>query len=259
MAKNLQQNKEQKGPFSPLQSGCAFVMLSNMLLYLIVVAFTFNLLDPSKINADYLAKRGLTARPTPEREEDKTFRRLSAEKRQEQQKAQAEIIESSRLGIKEEASLAAKLSEVGVRPLASSQPDEPEKPKAALTQSPQNSGKTTVRTASSRLFSLSVFPQVTLPQTYSPYRPLAARTIIPEKYETMPVELAPGIDFPTFSLPMADPAGAYLYTPPNPIPEASRGGLKLSSPPVGANPPDTNGTENTKEPQPAGQPAKDKL
>jgi hypothetical protein len=33
MAENLQKDLEQKEPFSPLQTGCAFVMPTNMLIY----------------------------------------------------------------------------------------------------------------------------------------------------------------------------------------------------------------------------------
>jgi hypothetical protein len=234
MAENLKQNTEQKGPFSPLQTGCAFVMLTNMLLYLCVVAFVFNLLDPSKLDASYLAKRGFTASPDPERDEDKAFRQLSEGKRQEQQKAQTEMVDSSKLGPKKEDSTAVKLSEIAARDLITSRPEEPEKPKAALTQSPLRTGSTATRSAQSRLYSTAIYPQATLRQAYSPYHLSAGRTLVLEQYETLPVELASGIDFPLFGLPAADPAGAYLYTPPNPLPEASRGGLKLSSPPVGA-------------------------
>jgi len=255
MTENLQQHTEQKGPFSPLQSGCAFVMLTNMLIYLGVVVFTFNLLDPSKINASYLAKRGFTSRPTPEREEDKAFRQLSTEKRQEQQAVQAEIIDASKLGPKKGDSPAVKLSELEARKLSMSRPNEPEKPKAALTQSALRTGGTSIRTAKSRLFSIAIFPQATLRQTYSPVSLFVPRPLTLESYETLPVELASGIDFPTFSLPIADPVGAYLYRAPNPIPEASRGGLKLSSPPTGAESLYTNGTKKAKEPPPV----KDKL
>jgi len=65
--------------------------------------------------------------------------------------------------------------------------------------------------------------------------------------------------FSTFSFPVADPTGAYLYTPPNPVPEAARGGLKLSAPSVGAESLYTNGTRKAKEPPPAKQPVKDEL
>lgn len=255
MAENLQHNTQQQGPFSPLQSGCAFVMLANMLLYLAVVAFTFNLLDPSKLNANYLAKRGFTARQTPKSEEDIAFLQLSAQKRQNQQTAEAEIVDSAKLGAMKDGSPAVKLSEVATRSLELSRPDEPEKPKAALTQSPMRIGNIAVRAIHSRLFSISVFPQATIRQTYSPIRLFVPKTVVLESYEPLPVELASGIDFPTFSLPTADPAGAYLYRTPNPIPETSRGGLNLSSPPVGAESLYTNRTKKVRETQPV----KDKL
>ena len=254
MAENLQQSTEQQGPFSPLQTGCAFVMLTNMLIYLAVVAFTFNLLDPSKIDASYLAKRGFTSKPDPEREEDKAFRQLSEQKRQDQQEAQTETIDSS-LELKQEPSPAAKLSEITARTLEKSQPEEPEKPKAALTQSSLRGGGSAIRTAPSRLYSISIYPQATLSQTYSPYLPASPRIVTLERYETLPVEMAPGINFQTFSLPTADPSGAYLYTPPNPVPEASRGGLKLSAPATGAESLYTNSAQKIEKLPPA----KDKL
>ena len=245
MAENLQQNQEKKGPFSPLQSGCAFVMLTNMLIYLGVMVFTFNLLDPSKLNATYLAKRGFTSHPEAEREEDKTFRQISEQKREDQQ-AQSEITALTEQEPKKDDSPAVKLSEVMARSLAISRPDEPEKPKAALTQSPRT-GSTSSRTARSRQYSIAIYPQATLGQTYAPVRLFTPRTVTLETYEAIPVELASGIDFPTFSLPTADPAGAYIYRPPNPIPEASRGGLKLSSPSTGAESLYTNSTKKAKE------------
>lgn len=252
MAENLQQNSDQKSPFSPLQSGCAFVMLSNMLLYLGVVAFTFNLLDPSKLDASYLAKRGFTARPEPEREEDKAFRQMAEEKREDRQSIQTEMFPERQ----QEPSSAVKLSEIGARKLDSSRPEEPEKPKAALTQSQQRSSKANLRTPSTRLFSLSVFPQATLGQTYSAYQLPVPRMVVLETYQTIPVEIAPGIDFPAFSLPAADPAGAYLYRPPDPVPEVLRGGLKLSSPPVGARPLYTNSPPEVEKRAPVKDPLK---
>lgn len=233
MAETQQQNLDPpaKGPFSPLQTGCAFVMLTNMLIYLGVVLFTFNLLDPSKIDATYLAKRGFTARPEPKSEQDTTYQQLSQQKREEQQ-VQTELPTDARRELKQD-SPAVKLSTIEQRKLSSSRPDEPEPPKAALTRSTFEGG-TPPRPASTRLYSVSIYPQATVPSFYSPLQIAAPRMILMEKYETLPVELAPGINFPTFNLSVADPAGPYLYKPANPIPEASRGGLKLSVPPTGA-------------------------
>lgn len=231
-------------------------MLTNMLIYLGVVAFTFNLLDPSNLDANYLAKRGFTARPDPERSDDKAFRQLSEEKREDRQASQTEIVDTAKLGLKQEPSPAIKLSGIEQRKLESSRPEEPEKPKAALTESPARSGRTIVRAAQSRLYSSpSIYPQAILPQLYSPFRLSVPKTVTLEAYATIPVEMAPGIDFPTFSLPSVDPAGAYLYRPPNPISEPSRGGLKLSSPPVGAETLYTNGARKAENPVPV----KDKL
>ena len=96
-----------------------------------------------------------------------------------------------------------------------------------------------------------------MPGTYSPIGNYSPKPLVLETYETLPVEMASGINFPTFSLPSFDPSGPYLYRPPNPIPEASRGGLKLSSPATGAESLYTNKTEKAAEPpsaKPSGKP-----
>lgn len=249
MADNLQQNQDQqKGPFSPLQTGCAVVMLTNMVIYLGVVLFTFNLLDPSKIDASYLAKRGFKALPTPKSEQDIAFQQLSKEKRQQQQQIQNETVDASKTGVKQEPSPAARLSQIEQRKLGSSLPEEAEQPKAALTESSLNTGNSATRTAPSRLYSLSIYRQTAMPQTYSPIGIYSPKPLGMETYETLPIETAAGINFPMFSLPSFNLAGPYLYRPVDPIPEASRGGLKLSSPPVGAESLYTNETKNAKEP-----------
>jgi hypothetical protein len=260
MAEKVQNNQEQKGPFSPLQSGCAFVMLANMMIYLAVVVFVFNMLDPSKLNLSYIAKRGFTAQPTEEREEDKTFRQISEQKSKEQKKG----VESSISEPKQEASPAATLSGAKPRELTSSLPEEPAKPKSSLarnspsgggiaTRTAQRSsarGSTSARTAQNRLYSVAMYPQATLPQAYSPIRIPIPQLLLPERYETLPVELAPGLDIPMFGLPTIDNVGAYLYTPPKPISDAVRGERKLNSPPVGAESLYTNKVDKGTAPRP---------
>lgn len=236
-----------KEPFSPLQTGCAFVMLTNMLIYFGVVLFTFNLLDPSEIDASYLAKRGFTARPEPKSEQDTAYQRLSQQKR-EQQQVQVEQSTDARRKLEEE-SPAVNLSKIEERKLSSSRPQEPERPKAALTRS-TFAGGAPPRAAPTRLYSLSIYPQATVPSFYSPIQIAAPRMILLEKYETLPVEMAPGIDFPSFNLPEASAAGPYLYQPANPIPEAARGGLQLSAPPTGAGSLYTNIPQKAAEPPP---------
>jgi hypothetical protein len=247
MAENQQLpiDPQVKSPFSPLQTGCAFVMLTNMLIYLGVVLFTFNLLDPSKIDASYLAKRGFTALPEPKSEQDTAYQQLSQEKREQQQKVQAERIDLSKLGPKNDTSSAAELSRIEKRRLDPALPSAPQMPKAALTESSMRSGGTTIRSAPSRLYSVSIYPQATMPKTYSPIQIPSPGTIGLETYETLPVEMAPGISYPVFSLPVSDPAGPYLYKPANPIPEASRGGMKLDTPSVGAESLYTNAPSGT--------------
>lgn len=256
MAQRVQQNQEQKGPFSPLQSGCAFVMLANMLIYLAVVVFVFNLLDPSELNLSYIAKRGFTAPPAEEREEDKAFRQMSEQKSKEQKKG----VDLSTPEQKQEASPATTLSVAKPRELASSRPEEPAKPKSSLAQnstggggiaartaqrSATRTGSISIRTAQNRLYSVAMYPQATLPQAYSPIRILIPQLLLPEKYETLPVELAPGLEIPMFGLPTIDNAGAYLYTPPKPISDAIRGERKINAPPTGAKSLYTNEVDKT--------------
>ena len=240
MAESLQRNSEERSPFSPLQTGCAFVMLTNMLIYLGVVLFTFNLLDPSNLDASYLAKRGFTARPDPKSEQDAAYQKIVRNKR-EQQQIQDDLLNISRIGIKRDPSPAIRLSKIEQRKSLKSRPEEPEKPSAALTGSRLLISKP----IHSRLFSASIYPHNTI-LTYSPINIYTPKPLILENYETLPVELAFGIRFPEFRPPSFDQPGPYLYTPPNPTPESSRGGLKLSSPSVGAGSLHTNGIQKTK-------------
>jgi hypothetical protein len=262
MAQKVQQNQEQQGPFSPLQSGCAFVMLANMLIYLAVVVFVFNLLDPSELNLSYIAKRGFTAPPAEEREEDKTFRQMAEQKSKEQKKG----VDISTPETKQADSSATKLSVAKPRELASSRPEEPAKPKSSLAQSSTAGGGTaartaqrsatrtgsiSIRTAQPRLYSVAMYPQATLPQPYSPISILTPQPLVPELYETLPVQLAPGLDIPMFGLPIIDDAGVYLYFPRNPVPDGIRGERKITAPPVGAESSRTNEVNKTKIPRPA--------
>lgn len=272
-----QQQGQDQSPFSPLQTGCAFVMLTNMLIYLAVVAFVFNLLDPSKLDADYLAGRGFTVRPERESEEDVEFRRLSEQRRKDVQDTQGGEAGpvAAKPDVLETRSPAARLSELGGRSLATSRPEEPSKPKAALTEGPagsvyissvgrgtsrsggsRGSGGSSVRSAQSRLYSVSIYQQAGMPSTYAPLRPEVFGPMIMERYEPLPVELASGIYFPSFSLPSADSSGAYLYTPPAPVSDPVRGGLKVSAPPAGTEMFYTNYLRKAEDPP---EPAKDAL
>lgn len=75
-----EQNNKKRDPFSPLQTGCAFVMLTNLIIYLAVVAFVFNILDPSKLTAEYLLQRGSTMPDEKESEKDKAYRDLEQQR-----------------------------------------------------------------------------------------------------------------------------------------------------------------------------------
>ena len=74
--------------------------------------------------------------------------------------------------------------------------------------------------------------------------------ITPERYDTLPVELAPGIDFPSFQLPTPGDSIRGLYTPSSGLPPVSRGGLNLKAPSGGAPRLETNQTKNAEEIRP---------
>lgn len=232
MAENPQHSTEQplKSPFSPMQTGCAFVMLTNMLIYLAVVAFTLNLLDASKIDASYLAQRGFTVRTKEERAEDRLVRKRQTEPPRLQQNPALSPITV----VRREPSPAEKLSALPSRDLASSLPDEPERPQAALVPGSLQTGGTGARPASSLRHGSRVFSLGGLWQSYSPLGLQVGGIIAPERYDTLPVELASGFDIPKFTLPSINPAAAYLYRPSDPIPQGVRGSPRFSTPAVGA-------------------------
>jgi hypothetical protein len=244
MAENLQQSTEQQGPFSPLQTGCAFVMLTNMLIYLTVVAFTFNLLDPSKIDAGYLAKRGFTSLPEPKSEQDNVFQKI-VRRKQQQRQVQDDPLITAQTVIKNESSPAFGLSKLEQRKLASSRPREQDLPDASLTKSWLRTGNP----VHSRLYLVLIYPHNTL-LNYSLINIYTPKPLVPENYELLSVEPAFGIRFPEFRPPSFDQPGPYLYTPPDPMSGTSRSGFKLSAPPVGAESFYTNETSKAKEPPP---------
>ncbi len=234
MADQPQQHKEEQSPFSPLQTGCAVVMLTNMLIYFAVVAFVFNLLDPSKLDASYLARRGFTARPEPESEQDRSFRRIAEERREQQAQVQETIFESSRSGDTDQGSIAADLSELPDRPQPAYLPGVRALPSAKLTRG-GNVSRGRAGRSSGRLYSDHLFRRISLPSPYEPLQVFVPRPQNPAaRYRITPVELANAINFPGFKLPEAEQSGAYLYTPASPLIEPVRGGIRVSPPPAGA-------------------------
>ncbi|MGE4489115.1 MAG: hypothetical protein AB7E95_06195 [Kiritimatiellales bacterium] len=238
MSDTPNQKNEPQSPFSPLQSGCAVVMLTNMLIYLGVVAFVFNLLDPSKIDENYLAKRGFTtSRQIRESDEDREFRQISEARREEHLNIQAGTAGEARPEVLQEDSPAVKMSRLQKTRLASSKPDEPAPPKAAITPSTYG-GET--RPAKSRLYSVYLFPRASVRQAYSPYSLPLPQILEPETYPGFSFQIPPSIDFPTFAIPSANPAQAYIYKPSSPLPEITGGGPRLTAPAVGAESTQTN-------------------
>ena len=189
-----------KGPFSPLQTGCAFVMLTNMLLYLCVVAFVFNLLDPSKLDPTYLLKRGFTT-PKDESPQDRTFRRMAEDKKKEQQQIRAKSMDQSVSSPKLKSSSAGQLSKIDERKRASNWGYKKRLPVAALTQNFRGGDYENSSAAKSRQ-NLIPFPRATLGKSYRPSYPLpSTKTIALEPYDTIAVELAHGVSIPLFTIP----------------------------------------------------------
>lgn len=235
MTDRPQQHQEDQSPFSPLQTGCAVVMLTNMLIYFAVVAFVFNLLDPSKLDASYLAKRGFTARPEPESEQERSFRRIAEERREQQQQVQSDVFESSLYGDDKQGSLATELSELPDRQQPSSLSVTRSLPSALLTRGGRSPSRGRSRSSSGRLYSDYLFRRITLPSPYAPLQIFVPRPQnVAASYRILPVELATAINFPGFKLPEAERSGAYLYTPSTPLIDPVRGGIRVSPPPAGA-------------------------
>lgn len=224
---------EQKGPFSPLQSGCAFVMLTNMLIYLALVLFVFNLLDPSRLDASYLSKRRFTAEEEPEPEEDRTFREKAEERREANLDMQSKTIEATRSATKKTSSAAGELSRLPERELASSAPLEPERLQAARTEGSIRGGIRRINTPNTRRYNITMFPR-NMPRR-NPFAAVAeaVKTIQPEAYSSIPVEIAPGLPFPFITLPGVSSADSLLYNPPNTVPSGVRGGRPLTTAPAG--------------------------
>jgi hypothetical protein len=234
--------------FSPLQTGCAFVMLTNMLLYLVVVAFVFNLLDPSKLDSAYLAKRGFTAKNKPD---DQAFRQLTEQRQAKQKKFYDDIAEGHMRPRKKEMPPGASLSEQKSRPRVSSHPDEKPLPLAARTPAPVSDGHPAVKKASTRMFDIDFFPSVSLQKIY-PSR--SATSVFPERYDALTIELAPGTDIPLFTIPLPQKTDSLIYTSPSGTQDATRSGVKVEAPLQSAVPSQTNDTEPAEtnaEPEPA--------
>lgn len=227
-----EQQKAQESPFSPLQTGCAVVMLSNMLIYLGVVAFVFNLLDPSRLDASYIARRGFASREEREDPEDTSFRRIAEERREDQLRVQREIADTSRRAGMESPSKAGELSELRARTHASSMPEQPELPSAALTLSASRRSGTYAGMRGR--YSTAIFSQNALGGFSSPFRLYTLRLIAPEQYQTLPVQIAQQIRFPTFGLPEKELQDIVLYDIPDPIPDPIHGEPRFTAPSRGA-------------------------
>ena len=195
----VEQQTEKKGPFSPLQTGCAFLMLTNMLIYLGVIAFVFNMLDPAKLDADYLAKRGFTTKSRElESPEDQEFRHLKKEKEKEQQEFIDSIISEAAQSQARETSAAAELSEHDKRPMAVSQPNEETPPSAAETPEPFFDKLGRIRAAKSQLSHPYREPEITL-DAYIPYAPPALLPRVQQGYDLPNFRLSNKLGYPVSS------------------------------------------------------------
>ena len=242
-----EEHKNKKDPFSPLQTGCAFVMLTNMIIYLAVVAFVFNMLDPSKLKSSYLTQRGFVVREE-ESEEDKEFRNLTQKKKREQQKFQQQQQTDAALGSEQFPSPALELSRRSDQPRITDEILQKGTPHAALTPS-RPKGYGGAKTAKSRQHLISTYPQATVRRSYSTLSTQEGRTIPPQHYDTVSIELAPGIEYPMFRIPPVRSAGESIYSPPNPVPNPVPDGPRVRVPALSPDAVQTNRTEKVEEPR----------
>lgn len=233
-----EENKTKKNPFSPLQTGCAFVMLTNMLIYLCVVAFIFNLLDPSKLDPNYLVKRGFTTQKT-ESPQDQAFRKLVEEKKEEQRQVQSESMDLSVSSLELEPSSADQLSKISVRqPIRNWQYLE-NKPTAKLTHNFTTSFYETSTQAKSRQNLMSSFPRAKLSKAYELHTPRTPKTIAPELYDVIAIELVPGVSIPLITIAVQN--DTQTNSTPRASSTSSHSTPKLIAPSTQSKPLQTNG------------------
>lgn len=127
-------------------------------------------------------------------------------------------------------------------------------PRAALTESRPAGYHGGTRPAKSRAFSLksrafSVYPQATLKKSYAPLTTDKGKTITPQHYDTVAVELAPGLNYPKFRIPSADNIGESASPPLEALPDPTSGGTTVNAPSQGAKSTETNHMETAKEKQ----------
>lgn len=234
-----EEQKAKKGPFSPLQTGCAFVMLTNMLLYLCVIAFVFNLLDPSKLDPNYLAKRGFTT-PKNESPEDRAFRKMAEKMKEEQRQIQEESMDLSVESHNIKPSPAEQLSKLNTRARTTNWKQKQSLPLATLTQNFTGGTRETSAIAKSRQSITPTFPRAVFRNSYPSYTLPSARPIAAERYDAIAVELVPGITFPLFTIPVPGPNNNLTYTPSDAPPH----GLKINAPSEATEAHQTNELEN---------------
>ena len=186
--------KENRGLFSMLRPGCAMIMMANMLLYLAIIAFVFNILDPSKINAAYLSQRISSSG------------QATATQNRKNKSAPGFVLKTTRptqdTKIPRSSYPTRSLEETKAygtpsRDLPSDRLFSVSTPKAALTKS-SSSSRRAVKIGSHYR---SIYQRPTTSFARSPYRNSVDHAINPPVYPLIPVELAPGIDVPRFRAP----------------------------------------------------------
>ena len=212
----VEEQKNKKGPFTLMQTGCAFLMLTNMLIYLGVVAFVFNMLDPGKLDPDYLAKRGFT---TPDKvleaPEDQAFRRLTAKKKKEQQEFYDGIVREAAESRANKLSTVEEFSEHTPRPMASSRPNEGNPPSALQAPKTFFPKLNKVRAARTLGYPPRLAPRITVEDSYVPYSPPAMPPRVRYGYRLPDFNLHAGFGYPVFSIPLPkNTSGTLAEVPP---------------------------------------------
>ncbi|MBC8206624.1 MAG: hypothetical protein H8E68_05680 [Kiritimatiellaeota bacterium] len=210
----VEQQNDKKGPFTLMQTGCAFLMLTNMLIYLGVIAFVFNMLDPGKLDPDYLAKRGFTTQTSePEAPEDQAFRHLAEKKQKEQQEFYDGIVREAAQSPAKELSTVEDLSGYAKRSMVTSRPDEESPPSALQAPEPFFPRLNKIRAAKTLGYPPRLAPKITLEDSYIPYSPPEEPPHFRDGYRLPTFKLNAGFGYPIFSIPLPERTSGTIHTP----------------------------------------------
>lgn len=226
--------KKKRGPFSQLQTGCALLMMVNLMIYLGVIAFAFNMLDPSKLDPNYLSRRGILVDNSPESESDRAFDRMVSQKRKEQSqmyKSRKEVFEPSNVSSVEESRSQTRLSTGW---------NQHSRPPSALSDATRSiegmAGRAYRNKASVQIYPDKIDGLV----DFNFSKTLSTKLITPSKtFRTIPVQMAPLQTVRPFQVHIPGTELDRVYSPQSPVSHTPKRSEKMvpatNTPP---NPPD---------------------